>query len=60
MTLRIALASVVALALAACGVKSDLERPSPQVTKQEQRNSSQPTVPLGAPGGTIPPYPTGP
>ena len=66
MIVRIALALIVSIALAGCGVKSDLERPAAQVmnapamTKDTRPDPSKPPIPLGDPGGTIPPYPTGP
>ena len=54
-------AALVALVLASCGVKSDLESPQMQVTKEQRRpDPSKPPVSLGDPGGTLPPYPTGP
>jgi hypothetical protein len=60
MTARIALALFVSFALVSCGVKSDLERPSGEVLKDHRTDPSKPPIPLGDPGGTIPPYPTGP
>jgi hypothetical protein len=51
---------VLALGLAACGVKSDLERPDGQVLNDHRPDPSKPPIPLGDPGGTLPPYPTGP
>jgi hypothetical protein len=60
MTIRIALAFLMSLALVSCGVKSDLERPGGEVLKDHRPDPSKPPVPLGDPGGTIPSYPTGP
>ena len=54
------LASVVALLLSACGVKSNLEKPPGQVLQMEQKDPSRPPVVLGEPTRVIPPYPTGP
>lgn len=54
------LASVVALLLSACGVKSNLEKPPGPVLQMEQRDPSRPPVVLGEPTRVIPPYPTGP
>ena len=51
---------LIALALVSCGVKSGLEPPMGQVLQQDQKDQSRPPVPLGQPGGTTPPYPTGP
>jgi hypothetical protein len=55
--LAIALTSAV---LCSCGVKSDLDRPTMQVMQDNRKDSSKPPVPLGEPGGTTPPYTTGP
>jgi hypothetical protein len=52
--------ALIALALVSCGVKSELERPMGRVLQDEQKDPSKPPVPLGEPGGTTPPYPTGP
>jgi predicted small lipoprotein YifL len=64
MSLRLSLIALMAFALSSCGVKSDLERPMAQVLQrgqdQQQKDPSKPPVPLGEPGGTTPPYPTGP
>ena len=60
MSARAVLVGLIAVALASCGVKSDLERPMGQVLQKEQKDPSKPPVPLGEPGGTTPPYPTGP
>jgi len=61
MSLRVPLIGLVSLALSCCGVKSDLERPMSQVLQtQAQKDSSKPPTPLGEPGGTTPPYTTGP
>jgi hypothetical protein len=51
---------LIALALVSCGVKSGLEPPMGQVLQQDRKDPSRPPVPLGQPGGTTPPYPTGP
>jgi hypothetical protein len=66
--MRAALIALIALPLLSCGVKSDLERPMGQVIERpmgqvlqnDSRDASKPPVPLGAPGGRTPPYPTGP
>jgi predicted small lipoprotein YifL len=60
MTLRLMLSLAIVFALASCGVKSDLERPNMQVPKPAERDYSKPPTPLGDPGGTTPPYSTGP
>ncbi len=60
MSTRALVAASVALALTSCGVKSGLEPPTGQVLQQDQKDPSRPPVPLGQPGGTTPPYPTGP
>jgi hypothetical protein len=68
MSMRAAAIALIALPLLSCGVKSDLERPMGQVIERapaqvlqsDRRDPSKPPVPLGAPGGTTPPYPTGP
>jgi hypothetical protein len=67
MSLRFAPIVLIALAAASCGVKSDLERPMGSVMQPEKqalqnprKDPSQPPTPLGEPGGTTPPYTTGP
>jgi hypothetical protein len=60
MSTRAVLVGLIAVALAPCGVKSDLEHPMSQVLQKEQKDPSRPPVPLGEPGGTTPPYSTGP
>jgi hypothetical protein len=63
MSLRLSLIALIAFALLSCGVKSDLERPMARVLQgqdRQQKDPSKPPVPLGEPGGTTPPYPTGP
>ena len=66
MSLRILSFASIALALASCGVKTDLDRPMVQLVQQRpalqnpQKDASKPPVPLGEPGGTTPPYTTGP
>jgi len=60
MSRRAILAPLVAVALMSCGVKSDLEPAMGQVLQKDQKDPSRPPVPLGEPGGTTPPYPTGP
>ena len=50
----------IAFALVSCGVKSGLQPPMGQVLQQDQKDPSRPPRPLGEPGGTTPPYPTGP
>jgi hypothetical protein len=60
MSTRAVLFGLIALALACCGVKSDLEHPTGPVLQKEQKDPSRPPVPLGEPGGTTPPYSTGP
>ena len=54
------IAAGVALALSACGVKSNLERPPGPILQMENKNPSRPPVILGEPSRVIPPYPTGP
>jgi hypothetical protein len=54
------LASVIAVLLSACGVKSNLEKPVGTVLQMEQKDPSRPPVVLGEPTRVIPPYPTGP
>lgn len=53
-------ASVMALLLSGCGVKSSLEKPPGPVLQMEQKDPSRPPVILGEPTRVIPPYPTGP
>ena len=60
MSTRALIVAAIALALVSCGVKSGLEVPMGTVVQQDQKAPSRPPVPLGQPGGTIPPYPTGP
>ncbi|HEY4265764.1 MAG TPA: hypothetical protein VGM72_10630 [Micropepsaceae bacterium] len=64
--------ALIALALASCGVKANLERPlgammqtqtmqaQKQILQNPQKDPSLPPRPLGEPGGTTPPYTTGP
>jgi predicted small lipoprotein YifL len=60
--------ALVAFALASCGVKANLERPIGEMMTQTQKQPLQnplkdpslPPRPLGEPGGTTPPYTTGP
>jgi hypothetical protein len=67
-SLRIVAALLLPLALLACGVKTDLERPMMQVMQPQpqqnlinpQKDPSKPPTTLGEPGGTTPPYPIGP
>ncbi|HXJ00357.1 MAG TPA: lipoprotein [Micropepsaceae bacterium] len=67
MSLRLAPIALLALAMAGCGVKSDLDRPmgaivqpARQVLESPRKDPSKPPTPLGEPGGTTPPYTTGP
>ena len=67
MKLRLAAATLVPLMLFGCGVKTELERPMGQIVRPQQqslinpqKDPSRPPLPLGDPGGTTPPYPTGP
>jgi len=60
MSRRALLVASIALALVSCGVKSGLETPMGQVLQPDQKDPSRPPRPLGEPGGTTPPYPTGP
>lgn len=71
MSLRLAALALIALTLSACGVKTDLDRPmmmqimQPQAQPQQnlinpRKDPSKPPTTLGEPGGTTPPYPTGP
>ena len=68
MKLRVAAVALVPFALLACGVKTDLDRPMMQIMQPQpqqnlvnpQKDPSKPPTPLGEPGGTTPPYPTGP
>ena len=47
MTGRVVVAFVLALALAACGVKNDLEIPSGRLPPQDETDPSRPPTPLG-------------
>jgi len=60
MSLRVALIALVSLTLLSCGVKSDVERPMGAVLQDQRKDPSKPPVSLGQPGGTLPPYTTGP
>lgn len=67
MSLRTVPIVCVCIALMSCGVKSNLEPPMGQVMQREnsalpnpQKDPSRPPTPLGEPGGTTPPYTTGP
>ena len=60
MSRRALVIATIAFALASCGVKSALEPPAGQVLQPDQKDPSRPPAPLGVPGGTTPPYPTGP
>ena len=67
MRLRVVAAGLIALTLLGCGVKTNLERPMGQVMQPQQqslinprKDPSRPPIPLGEPGGTTQPYPTGP
>ena len=68
MKLPVVAMTLFSLALTACGVKTDLERPMMQVMgPQPQQNlinprkdPSKPPTTFGDPGGTTPPYTTGP
>jgi hypothetical protein len=67
MMLRLVAIALVPLTLLACGVKTNLERPMVQIVQPQQQNlinpqkdPSRPPTTLGEPGGTTPPYPTGP
>jgi len=60
MSTRALVIAAIALALVSCGVKSGLEPPMGTVLQQDQKDPSRSPVPLGQPGGTLPPYPTGP
>ena len=63
MSPRAIVIALTALALGSCGVKSELERPAGTVMQtqaNQQKDPSKPPIPLGEPGGTTPPYPTGP
>ena len=67
MKLRLAAAALIPLTLVGCGVKSDLDRPMGQIVQPQQqslinpqKDPSKPPLPLGEPGGTTPPYTTGP
>jgi hypothetical protein len=54
------IATGAALALSACGVKSNLEKPPGPILQMENKDPSRPPVILGEPTRAIPPYPTGP
>ncbi len=54
------LAASAAVGLCACGVKSNLEKPTGPVLQMETKDPSRPPVILGEPTRVIPPYPTGP
>jgi hypothetical protein len=67
MSLRVVPIVLMGFALLSCGVKSNLERPMGQVMQPQnptlqnpQKDPSRPPTPLGEPGGTTPPYTTGP
>ena len=67
MSLRAVPIVLIALVLVCCGVKSNLDRPMAQVMQPQnqglqnpQKDPSLPPRPLGEPGGTTPPYTTGP
>ena len=60
MSRRAVVVASIAFALMSCGVKSGLEPPMGQVLQPDQKDPSRPPAPLGVPGGTTPPYPTGP
>ena len=61
MSRRLLVLALATAMLASCGVKSDLDRPPMQVMQDTNRKDpSKPPVPLGQPGGTTPPYTTGP
>jgi hypothetical protein len=67
MKLRLVAAVLVPFTVFGCGVKSDLDRPMDQIMQPQQqslinpqKDPSKPPLPLGEPGGTTPPYPTGP
>ena len=67
MSWRIVAAGLIPLTLLGCGVKTSLERPIGQVMQPQQqtlinpqKDPSRPPTPLGEPGGTTQPYPTGP
>jgi hypothetical protein len=54
------IATGAALALSACGVKSNLDKPPGPILQMENKDPSRPPVILGEPTRVIPPYPTGP
>jgi predicted small lipoprotein YifL len=69
MRLRVVAAGLIPLTLLGCGVKTSLERPMDQIVQQQnqqqnpinpRKDPSRPPIPLGEPGGTTQPYPTGP
>jgi len=47
MTLRLAIAIVLALSVSACGVKTDLLLPNGKPTPKTQKDPSQPPQPIG-------------
>lgn len=67
MSLRVVAVLVGGFALVSCGVKQGLERPMEQIVRPQnppvldsRKDPSLPPRPLGEPGGTTPPYTTGP
>lgn len=44
---KILILGVLALAVAACGVKNDLIKPNGQATSKDERDPSKPPYPLG-------------
>jgi predicted small lipoprotein YifL len=67
MSSRLLPLAIAVFSLAACGVKANLERPmagampaETQSLQNPRKDPSLPPRPLGEPGGTIPPYTTGP
>jgi len=47
MTLRLLFALAMALAVAGCGVKSDLERPDHKPIQKNEKDPSRPPSPIG-------------
>jgi predicted small lipoprotein YifL len=47
MTLRLILAFAIAFALAGCGVKGDLEKPTAQTTQKGEKDPSKPPSTIG-------------
>ena len=47
MTLRLAIALMLALSVSACGVKTDLLMPNGKPTPKTQKDPSQPPQPIG-------------